>query len=171
MGIHLLYYIKYILTICMIDTYDTDGLVIYQYYAFFQTLTSHSCILWVVLKAVSSGVNLRAVSKVSFPSSAANTIQVYCSNTSTEMRVAEGNCICWNRYIQFPSLTNSSSKKLYATDLELNILVVDTQQWHQYCSRSHHTQCPTHCLCRSPLSPHLECYLPPVAVDQLCKEL
>ena len=42
--------------------------------------------------------------------------------------------------------------------LEWSIQAVDTPQRHQYCSRSHHTQCPTHCsLCRFPLSPHLEC--------------
>ena len=54
---------------------------------------------------------------------------------------------------------------------EESILVLDTLQWHQYCSSSHHTQCPTHCSYRSPLSPHLECYHLLVAADQLCMEL
>ena len=56
-------------------------------------------------------------------------------------------------------------------DLESSILAVDTPQWHQYCSRSHHTQYPTHCSYRSPLCPHLECYHLPVAADQLYMEL
>ena len=55
--------------------------------------------------------------------------------------------------------------------LEWSIPAVDTLQWHQYCSRSHHTQSPTHCLCRSPLYPHLGYYSPPVAVVQLSMEL
>ena len=56
-------------------------------------------------------------------------------------------------------------------DLGLRSLTVDTLQWHQHFPRSHRTQCPTHCLCRSPLCLHLQCYLLPVAADQLCKEL
>ena len=56
-------------------------------------------------------------------------------------------------------------------NLEWSILAVDTQPWHHYCPRSHHTQCPTHCSYRSPLFPHLEYYHLPVAVDQLYKEL
>ena len=60
---------------------------------------------------------------------------------------------------------------LWHADLQQSILAVDTPQWHLYCSRSHHTQCPTHCSYRSPLCLHWECYLPLVAADQLYKEL
>ena len=56
-------------------------------------------------------------------------------------------------------------------DLESSIPVVDTPQQHQYFPRSHHTQSPTHCSCRSPLCLHLQCYLLPVAADQLYMEL
>ena len=57
------------------------------------------------------------------------------------------------------------------SDLEQSILAVDTPQWRHYCSRSHHTQCPTHCSYRSPLCPHWECLLQPVAIVHLRKEL
>ena len=57
------------------------------------------------------------------------------------------------------------------SDLEWSIQAVGTPQWHQYCSSHHHTQCPTHCLYRSPLCPHLEHYLQLTAVDQLSMEL
>ena len=55
--------------------------------------------------------------------------------------------------------------------LEWSIPAVDTPPWHQYCSSHHHTQYPTHYLYTSPLCPHLECYLQPVATDQFCMEL
>ena len=63
---------------------------------------------------------------------------------------------------------------LYKTninDLEWSTQAVCTLQWHQYCSRSHHTQCPTHCSYRCPLCLHLECYLQPISLDQLSMEL
>ena len=55
--------------------------------------------------------------------------------------------------------------------LEWSILAVGTPLWHQYYSRSHHTQCPTHCSYRSPLSLHLERYFLQVGADRLCKVL
>ena len=58
-----------------------------------------------------------------------------------------------------------------STYLEQNIPVADTQLQHQVFPRSQYTQCPTHCSCRSPLCLHCQCYLLPVVVDQLCKEL
>ena len=54
------------------------------------------------------------------------------------------------------------------SDLEWSILAVDTPQWHHHSPRRHHTQYPTHWYeYRSRLCPHLECYLLPVAADQL----
>ena len=61
--------------------------------------------------------------------------------------------------------------KLSNIDLEQNIPAVDTPQQHQHFPRSPHTQYPTHCLCRSPLCLHLQCYLQLVAADQFYKEL
>ena len=62
---------------------------------------------------------------------------------------------------------------LYMTksDLAQNIQAADTPQKHQYHPRSHHTLCPTHCSCRSPLCLHSQCYLLPVAADQVCMGL
>ena len=65
----------------------------------------------------------------------------------------------------------SPTKLQPRSDLELSIPAVDTRQRHQYCSSHHHIWCPIHCSYRSPLCPHLECYLPPAAADQLCMEL
>ena len=66
--------------------------------AFLQTLTSHSSILCMTLQTVDIRMSLRAVSKVSLPSSAANIVQMNCATSSTKMGITEGNCICWNRY-------------------------------------------------------------------------
>ena len=57
------------------------------------------------------------------------------------------------------------------SDLEWSNLAVCTPQWHLYCSRSHHTQYPTHCSCRSLLCLHLGCCLQPISLDQLSMEL
>ena len=71
-----------------------------KYYStFLQTLTSHSSILCMMLQTVDIRTSLRAFSKVSLPSSAANTVQMNCATASTKMGITEGNCICWNRYI------------------------------------------------------------------------
>ena len=48
---------------------------------------------------------------------------------------------------------------------------VDTPQMHQYFPRSHHTQYPTYCSCRSLLGLHLQHYLLPVVFDRLHMEL
>ena len=61
---------------------------------FLQTLTSHSSILRMALQTVDIRMNLRAVSKVSLPASAANIVQVNCATASTKMGITEGNCIC-----------------------------------------------------------------------------
>ena len=53
------------------------------------------------------------------------------------------------------------------SNLEWSIPALDTPQWHQQFPRSHHTQCPTHGSCRSLLCLHLECFLLPVAAEQL----
>ena len=74
-----------------------------------------------------------------------------------------------NPWLQPKSGSNMKSDTV--SDLEWSILAVDTQQWHQYCSNHHHTQCPTHHSNRSPLCPHLEHYLQLTAVDQLSMEL
>ena len=62
--------------------------------AFLQTLTSHSSILCVALQTVDIRMSLRAVSKVSLPSSAANIVQMNCATARTKMGITEGNCIC-----------------------------------------------------------------------------
>ena len=65
----------------------------------FQTLTSHSSIIWVASQTVDIRVSLRAVSKVSLSASAANNVKIYCANPSTKMGITEGNCICWQKCI------------------------------------------------------------------------
>ena len=60
---------------------------------------------------------------------------------------------------------------LLVADLQLSIPAVGTPQQLQHFSRSHHTQCPTYCKSISPLCPHLQYFLQPVAADQLYMEL
>ena len=88
-------------------------------------------------------------------------------------------CIHFNRVTKLIcclfKLVNTKSGKFNVTvkesDLEWNILAVDTPQWHQYYSSHHHTQYPTHCLYISPPCLHLEYYLQRVVVHQLSMEL
>ena len=131
------------------------------------TLASHSSILWVAISAGDSGAAW-TVSESTLTTTASNTVQVDWTNTSTKMSTAEWNCTCWSCTIVFIQLL---IKHAIATDFEWSIPALDTPQQRQHFPRSHHTQCPTHCSCRSPLFLHLLCYLLPVAADQLYKEL
>jgi len=162
-----------------------------------QTLTSYSSILWVAIVTANSRAT-GATDEGCLTASTPNVVKVDCTSASTKMCITKGHCICYNKYIVM--LAGKSQEvaqnfyissyntiglakntfikhKLYIiepeklSDLEWSIQAVDTPQWHQYCSMSHHTQCPTHCSYRSLLGPHLECYLLLISADQLCKEL
>ena len=75
--------------------------------------------------------------------------------------------------VNITSITKSRSIPLHWcwSDHELGSPVVDTPQLHHCIPKSCHTQYPTNCWYRSPLCPHLECFLQPVADDHTYMEL
>ena len=153
----------------------------------YQTLASYSC-MWLDRIIAGDSRASWAVSEFILSAGTLNFIKVHCGSAraSTKMGIKKGHRICRSKHngvkrrldiiYGIPQITTNflwlaykpQKKiiiiKLSITDLQWSILAVDTLPWHQYCSISHHTQCPMHCLYRFPLSPHLECYLQLIAV-------
>ena len=69
-----------------------------QRFAFLQTLTSYSSILWVTLIAPDSRAS-RAVNKFAFIATAANLIQEYGASASTKVGISKSHCICWEQHV------------------------------------------------------------------------
>ena len=113
-----------------------------------------------------------AFNETTFTAITANIVQVDWTSTSTKMSTAEGHCICFcTNHSKMTVRTIDIGLYMTNSDLEQNIQAADTPQKHQHFPRSHHTLCPTHCLCRSPLYLHLEYYLLLIEADQVYMEL